>query len=255
MKIAVLTDAHANLPALDAALRAIAREGVDALYHLGDAIGIGPSPAECLDRLLSTPNLRLLMGNHDAWFAHGLPDPRPTWMSTGELAHHRWVHAQLDPALRPVVAAWPTAIRPEIADVPVAFLHYALDPSGDGLRSVVPNPTPTDLDRLFAGEHAALVCYGHHHPASDLTGSARYVNPGALGCSSEPLTRFLLVTFTAGAYRLEHRAAPYNPAPLFRAFAERAVPERDFIVRTFFGKMGAATVQNRGPTREGATRR
>lgn len=252
MKIAVLTDVHANLPALDAALQAIEREGCHAVYHLGDAIGTGPFPAECLDRLLRTPNLRLLMGNHDAWFAHGLPTPRPDWMSDGELAHHRWVHGRLDPSLRPVVAAWPDAIREELAGVAVTFAHYGLDPSGDGFLPVVPDPTPADLDRVFAGEHAALVCYGHHLLLSDLNGRARYVNSGALGCSSDPLARFLLVTLDRGAFRVEHRAAPYAPAPLFRAFEERAVPSRAFIVPTFYGSMGAAAIANLAATHEGA---
>ena len=66
MKIALLTAVHGNLPALTAALAAIARDGVDATYHLGDAIGIGPYPAECLDLLLATPRLHAILGNHDA---------------------------------------------------------------------------------------------------------------------------------------------------------------------------------------------
>lgn len=48
-KIAIFTDTYGNLPALQAALTAIQAEHSDAIYHLGDAIGIGPFPAECLD--------------------------------------------------------------------------------------------------------------------------------------------------------------------------------------------------------------
>jgi hypothetical protein len=92
------------------AICAIERVGCDAIYHTVDAIGIGPYPAESLDRLLHTPRVRCVMGNHDAWFAYGLPQPQPSWMSEGEVAHQRWVHAALDPALRPVVARWPYVI-------------------------------------------------------------------------------------------------------------------------------------------------
>jgi predicted phosphodiesterase len=77
-KIAVMTDVHANLPALQAALSAIKREGYDLLVHTGDAIAIGPYPAEAVDLLLSIPDSILVMGNHDAWFADGLFDPRPS---------------------------------------------------------------------------------------------------------------------------------------------------------------------------------
>jgi predicted phosphodiesterase len=77
MKIIVMTDAHANLPALQAALAAIQAEGYDQLVHTGDAIAIGPYPAESLDLLLATPNIRFTKGNHDQWFAEGLPNPIP----------------------------------------------------------------------------------------------------------------------------------------------------------------------------------
>jgi fructose-1,6-bisphosphatase len=64
-RIAVITDAYANFPALDAALAAIRGDGVVAVYHTGDAIGIGPFPTEVLDRLLHEPRMHLVMGNHD----------------------------------------------------------------------------------------------------------------------------------------------------------------------------------------------
>src|SRR5262249_47988655 len=102
VRVAVLTDAHGNLPALRAALHAIRQEGCAAVYHPGDAIGIGPYPAETLDLLLDTPNVRFAMGNHDDWFANGLPQPQPAWMSDGCVAHQNWVHSCLDPALRAV---------------------------------------------------------------------------------------------------------------------------------------------------------
>jgi len=234
MRIAVLTDAHANLPALQAALRAITQAGCDAIYHTGDAIGIGPYPAECLDLLLSTPRAQLIMGNHDAWFADGLPQAPSAQISARELEHQRWVHAQLDAGLRPVVAAWPFVLHEIFDGLGVTFLHYALSASGRGFAPIIPDPRPSDLDALFAGDSAQIVFYGHHHPASDLTGRARYVNPGSLGCYREPLARFaLLTTRRAGAYTLEQRAVPYDDTALFQELERRAVPERDFIRRVF----------------------
>lgn len=239
-RIAVITDAHANLPALDAALAAIRADGVAAVYHTGDAIGIGPFPAEVLDRLLHEPGMRFVIGNHDAWFAFGLPHPRPPWMGEGELAHQHWVHAQLDPALRPVVAAWPWVTEEDIGGVPVAFLHYALDETGRGFAAPVPDPDPAAMDRLFGPRRARLVFYGHmHYPRPvplEVDGRARYINPGALGCSPEPLARYALLDVDReGAYRLAFRAVPYDTGPLFNAFEEREVPERAFIMATFFG--------------------
>ena len=236
-KIAIITDAHANLPALDAALAAIGSEGCDAIYHVGDAIAIGPYPAECLDRLLNTPGIQLLMGNHDAWFAFGLPSPRPEWMDDEELAHQHWTHAQLDPALRAIVGHWPFLLRAEFGGVVTTFVHYALDDTGRNFAPVVREPNAADFDRLFPDDGSALVFYGHHHQAADVLGRARYISPGALGCFHAPVARYAILEVGGdGRYSVRQEAIPYDDAPVFRAFEERRVPAREFIRRIFFGR-------------------
>lgn len=235
VRLAVFTDVHANLPALEAALAEIARLGVDGIVHTGDAIAIGPHPAECLDLLLNTPNLRNLMGNHDAWFAHGLPHPRPSWLTDGELAHQQWTHAQLDPALTTAVATLPYSLHEKIDGVDVMFTHYALDSTGHDFLPIVKHPTAADLDTLFAGCDADLLFYGHEHSASDHHGRARFINPGSLGCHTQPLARFALVELAAGRATVTHHAAPYADDRLTADFHHRAVPDATFINQIFFG--------------------
>ncbi len=229
MKIAVVTDLHANLPALRCALDAIRREGFDLIYHCGDVIGIGPHPAECLDLLLNTKNVRFIMGNHDAFFAFGIPPE----MSAGE--NDRWTHSQLSPSLRVLMADWPFVETQVFEGVEVAFVHYGLQPSGRDFLGIVPRPTPPDLDGLFAGLPAHVLFYGHHHLASDLSGLARYVNPGSLGCFDRAIARYSILECRNRQFRLEHRAVPYADGGLFADFERRGVPERDFIYKAFFG--------------------
>jgi diadenosine tetraphosphatase ApaH/serine/threonine PP2A family protein phosphatase len=64
MKVLVLSDVHANLPALEAVLAAAG--AVDAVWCMGDVIGYGPDPNQCIERLASLPNLVCMLGNHDA---------------------------------------------------------------------------------------------------------------------------------------------------------------------------------------------
>jgi hypothetical protein len=115
------------------------------------------------------------------------------------------------------------------------FVHYSLTPSGDDFGPFVPRPGPADLDRVFAGCGADVVFYGHDHGASDLTGVARYVNPGSAGCHTVPLARFVVVEAQSGVYAVEHRAEAYDDASLWPALRERAVPAAAFIHRAFFG--------------------
>jgi predicted phosphodiesterase len=64
MQILVLSDIHANLPALDTVLKHAGE--VDAVWCLGDLVGYGPDPNECVERIKSLSNIVCLIGNHDA---------------------------------------------------------------------------------------------------------------------------------------------------------------------------------------------
>lgn len=235
MKLAVITDVHANLPALQAALRAIKQEGYDLLVHTGDVIAIGPFPAESLDLLLNTPNTRFVIGNHDDWFANGLPQPQPPWMSDGEVAHQQWTHAQIDPSLQAVVAQWPFMLNLEFEGVQTTFVHYWLDSSSRNFGRFINQPTATDLDQVFAEPPSRLFFYGHNHQFWDVTGLARYVNPGSLGCFERPVARYTIGEFMNGQFHIVHQQVHYLDDVLFRTFEERIVPEREFIYRAFFG--------------------
>ncbi len=235
MRIAVLTDAHGNLPALEAALAMIRAEGCDAIYHTGDAVGIGPYPAECVERLLSV-DARCILGNHEAYLLDLLPHDEASGMDAGEVAHHAWVRAALAPEQRGVVTGWPWLLEDDIEGVRVAFLHYPLDPSGHDFGPFVRDPTAEVLDPLFAGYRAAVAFYGHNHAASDVQGRGRYVNPGSLGCYPEPLARFVIINVRDGAYALTKHAVPYDDTDLLRAFDERHMPDHAFIRRAFFGR-------------------
>jgi diadenosine tetraphosphatase ApaH/serine/threonine PP2A family protein phosphatase len=60
---ALISDVHSNLEALQAVLADIAHHSVEAVYCLGDVVGYGPNPRECLDQIMRYP--LVLLGNHD----------------------------------------------------------------------------------------------------------------------------------------------------------------------------------------------
>jgi len=72
MRYAVISDVHSNLDALDAVFSDIDRRQIREIIFLGDAVGYGPEPNECIE-LLSARCKTLLAGNHD-WGAVGITD-------------------------------------------------------------------------------------------------------------------------------------------------------------------------------------
>jgi diadenosine tetraphosphatase ApaH/serine/threonine PP2A family protein phosphatase len=65
MRIAVLSDIHANYEALSAVLHVLDGEAIDAYYCLGDTVGYGGSPNECCDLIRGLVK-HTILGNHDA---------------------------------------------------------------------------------------------------------------------------------------------------------------------------------------------
>ncbi len=76
MRYAIFTDVHANLEALEAVLAKIdelaKEQPIDQIWFLGDLVGYGPNPNECIDKLLARTNV-IIAGNHD-WAAVGKID-------------------------------------------------------------------------------------------------------------------------------------------------------------------------------------
>ena len=89
MRIAVLSDIHSNLVALDAVLAKIG--SVDAIWHLGDVVGYGAQPDEVVDRL-STLGATGVRGNHDA-AATGATDI--SWFNPEARAAMEWTQSAI----------------------------------------------------------------------------------------------------------------------------------------------------------------
>src|SRR5437773_2673105 len=101
MRIAVLSDIHSNLVALDAVLSSVGT--VDAIWHLGDVVGYGPEPDAVVARLklLGAIGVR---GNHDAAAAGG---PEIDWFNPDARAAMEWTRREIRPETRKWLAELP----------------------------------------------------------------------------------------------------------------------------------------------------
>lgn len=235
--LVVLTDVHANLPALRAVLADAATLGARAVVHCGDAIDFGPHPAEVLD-LLAEAEVRCVMGNHDELLFR---EPPADWPE--ELADHvRWTRGRVSATHRRQVAAWPRRL-----DVPLAGRHLVVTHYGwEGAEVMHPpaTDTPESLDRLFHGAMApsdAWLLHGHSHRATDVWGRCRYLSPGPTGLNktSAGVAAYLVLTADAnGTLQVERREAHYEAGPLLRDLAGVAASE--YVRREFHPRLLAS---------------
>lgn len=110
MRLAVISDIHGNLPALEAVLADIAARDVDAVYHLGDLVGYGPWPNEVVERIRDE-GIAGVAGNYDTTVAHGhtncgcqYDDPRQRALSAESFG---WTAARVTAANRRFLASLP----------------------------------------------------------------------------------------------------------------------------------------------------
>ena len=119
MRIAVISDVHANLHALDAVLAQVG--SVDAIWQLGDVVGYGPEPDGVVDRL-ATAGAIGVRGNHDAAACGG---PEIDWFNPDARAAMEWTRRAISPASQ----AWLTALPDRREERGFTLVHGSpLDP-------------------------------------------------------------------------------------------------------------------------------
>ncbi len=105
MRVAVLSDIHANVVALDAVLSAIG--SVDAVWQLGDTVGYGPEPDAVVERLQSIGSVGVA-GNHDL---AALGGHEIDWFNPDAKAAMEWTRARIGEPARAWLASLPTIRR------------------------------------------------------------------------------------------------------------------------------------------------
>ncbi|MBU3737654.1 MAG: metallophosphoesterase [Rhodoferax sp.] len=120
MKLALLSDIHANLRALEACLAHAASQGVTHHALLGDLVGYGAEPGAVVERArdLQSRGAWVLQGNHDALAVQPPAEVRQIGDSTAA-----WTHAQLDPGQRAYLAGLPLTHRSDS----VLLVHASAD--------------------------------------------------------------------------------------------------------------------------------
>jgi predicted phosphodiesterase len=191
VRYGVISDIHANLPALDAVLETLGRADVDAYVCAGDLVGYGPQPNECV-QLVRRLGAACVAGNHDLIATGALSEDRCERLARESL---RWTRAALDDASRHYLAALPRRL-----ELPggLVIAHGSLEDPQEYVLNA--DQARAQLERL-AQLHpdAGVLVLGHTHrtlalgeggavPAHRVTlGASRWVlNPGAVGQSREP---------------------------------------------------------------------
>ena len=152
---AILSDVHGNIEALDAVLADIARLPVSSTYSLGDIVGYGPNPIECLDRAMKFDTN--VLGNHD----HAVLFDPTGFSPTAEKAA-LWTRAVIEGARRDELWQFLSERPRQFRDGDFLFVH------GSARNQTNEYVFPEDVYNVTKmnkiGEHIGRYCFaGHTH--------------------------------------------------------------------------------------------
>ena len=217
MRLAVISDIHGNLRALEEVLVDITDRSPDLIVNLGDCVTSPLWPLETFD-LLQTLSLPTVRGNHDRWIDHG-----PDATDTASVVFSR---AALTEAQRRSLGALPASL--DLADgvlavhgTPGSDVEYLLETKVDGRLSLV--NADTLAERLGDVSAELILCgHSHHqHLAADRRGRL-VLNPGSVGCpryadnadrlvneAGSPHARYAVATKRGSSWTIELMSIAY----------------------------------------------
>jgi predicted phosphodiesterase len=236
MHYALISDIHANLPALTAVLEDIrARSGIDATHHLGDLVGYAPWPNEVVD-LISSARIVGVAGNYDSTVATDHPHCgcRAESPEQEALAHesYEWTREHVSPETKAFLGTLPFRLdlRPaggHRSRPTVTLLH------GDHVLNTVyvdadrPDAFLGRMGTALRAKPGDVICVGHTHKAwHRVVDDVHYVNAGSVGRPKDGDRRAGYVVLDVGVDHVdvEFIRVEYDVEAAARGFEASSLP-------------------------------
>jgi predicted phosphodiesterase len=237
MRYALLSDIHANLPALRAVVADIdERADIDATYHLGDLTGYAPWPNEVV-ALLRERAIPGIAGNYDSTVATGYKHCgcRADSPHEEELSHlsYEWTRTHVTPETKKYLGSLPFRIdiRPfggHLSGPAIILIH-----GNQTLNTVyVTEDRPDSFLEKMAHDIGAraedVICFGHtHKPWQRVVSGIQFINTGSVGRSKDGDARacYVILSMEPSGARVEFVRVSYDVEEAVRAIRASELPD------------------------------
>jgi putative phosphoesterase len=227
MRVAVITDIHGNLAALEAALAAIDAMGVDQIYCGGDLVGYGPHPNEVC-ALIEDRAIPTIYGNYDYAIARELDDCGCAYVTPHdrELGQQSviWTRANTNARAKAFMLGLPFDLRFAMGETRVRLVHG----SPRKVNEYLFEDKPASLyERLAASAECDVLVFGHtHKPWVRAYGGVLFVNCGSVGKpkDADPRAAFAVLELTDGKVSVAIERVLYDAEAVAREVEAVGLP-------------------------------
>jgi putative phosphoesterase len=227
MRIAVITDIHGNLAALEATLAAIDQMGVDEVLCGGDLVGYGPYPNEVC-ALIEDRDIPTIYGNYDFAIARGLEDCGCAYTTQHDRALGErsiaWTLEHTDDRAREFMRGLPFDLTLDLGTNRVMLVHGSPRKVNEYLFADKPDSL---YERLATMIDADVLVFGHTHvPWIREIGGVLFVNCGSVGKPKDGDSRsaFAILELVGDRVEASIERVPYPVETAAREVGEAGLP-------------------------------
>lgn len=243
MRLAVLSDIHGNLDALNAVLDDLdSAGGADHIWVLGDLAVIGPDPAACIQTVAQIPDAKVIQGNTDRYLMTGIRAPMPEpveekWDSLVKITRQRdeifmWALERIGWGEMEYLLKLPTDLSLDAGEFGWVVGFHAIPGDDEGI--ITPETPDHDMLDALLDREGDLALGGHTHlPMDRQTESWRMVNPGSVGLPFDGDTRaaYAIIEFDGANAHLDFRRVAYDVEAVIAKVEADDYPELELVTR------------------------
>ncbi len=228
MRVAILSDIHANITALEAVLDDLTRQDAEAVYCLGDLVGYAPFPNEVIDRIQSDA-VPTIVGNYDDGVGFdrdecGCAYRDPEEQRLGDMSL-QWTKKRVPAERKAFLRSLVPEIRFEADGKRFRLVHGSPRRMNEYLFEDRPL---SSFQRLAATSETDVLVFGHtHKPYTKRVDNVLFLNAGSIGKPKDGDPRACYVVLdTAGDVNVEFRRIRYDVHKVATAIRESELPDK-----------------------------
>lgn len=226
-RIAVFTDIHGNLEALESIIKDIERNNIDEVIYLGDIIGIGPNPKECLDIIIDS-RIKMVKGNHEIY---QLDESN---MNPKLKEHRDWINSLLDEKELDYLANLPMTYEELINGKLFTFSHFFFDDTKTFFQpfEILDDKRVYDIARNVETDYMFI---GHFHDYFQISNGSLFTCPGSSGLRKDNITFYTIVEIEEKNVRIIRKEIEYDRKSFEKRMKKVDYPRKDELNERFFG--------------------
>lgn len=227
MRIAVLSDLHANEPALEAVMNDVIEQQCEGVFCLGDIALAGPNPKEVTDFVMAQNDWTVIQGNTDKMIAQYGPEVVEFLEAQYPIMANAIADdvSILDASHRAYLENLSPQLSLTVEDCSVLLVHGSPRANNE---DILPNMPLEQVEEIIEGTTEKLILCGHTHiPCGYQTNSGQtVVNVGSVGrpMTEEPKACYAVIDFSQGSFEVRHRFVGYD-----NELAAKVVSQRNFV--------------------------